>query len=63
MNEIALILMERDGLTKSEAWNLVKETRELIDIAISSNKYDIIEDILANSLRLEMDYILDILYL
>lgn len=61
INEIVTILMKRDGITKEEALNLIKETRELIYIAIANNSYDSIEDILASELGLEIDYIFTLL--
>ena len=56
-NEVVRILMERDGLTRAEAEERLDEVREMISDA------DVweVEDIIADELGLEMDYIFDIL--
>lgn len=56
-NTIIPILMERDGLSKEEATERVEEVSEMI---ADADPWDI-EDILADELGLEMDYIFDIL--
>lgn len=57
MNIVTKILMERDGLTRAAAEELINETREEI---LASDPWEI-EDILMNNLGLEPDYIFDIL--
>lgn len=57
MNIVTKILMERDGLTRAAAEELINETREEI---LASDPWEI-EDILMNNLDLEPDYIFDIL--
>ena len=56
-NEVVRILMERDGLSREEAQERLEEVREMISDA------DVweVEDILADELGLEMDYIFDII--
>ena len=49
--------MERDGLSKKEAEERLEEVRELI---ADADPWDA-EDILADELGLELDYIFDIL--
>jgi hypothetical protein len=58
-NRVVKILMERDGLTEEEACKRIEEVRALFDEA----NYNSItcENILANELGLELDYLLDIL--
>lgn len=56
-NEVVRILMERDGLTKEEAKERIEEVREMISEADPWEA----EDILADELGLEMDYIFDII--
>lgn len=56
MNEVIMILMERDNITKDEAIALIDEAREMM-IADPWNA----EDIMLEMLDLEMDYIMDIL--
>lgn len=58
-NTVIEILMRRDGLTKREAIQLVKETREMI-YNCNGNTGDA-EDIMMEQLGLELDYIYDIL--
>ena len=58
MNKVVKILMERDGITKKEAEELVEETRE----ALSSCDPWEAEEITADYLGLELDYLLDIIY-
>jgi hypothetical protein len=57
MGQIEKILMERDNMSLSDAKDLVDETRELI------LQSDILEadDIMADMLCLEPDYIIDLI--
>lgn len=57
-NEVVRILMKRDDLTREEAEERVDEVREILSDA---DPWEI-EDILADELGLEMDYIFDILF-
>ena len=54
-NETVRILMERDGMTREEAEARLEEVREL---ATEVDPWDF-EDLLADELGLEMDYIFD----
>lgn len=56
MNNIVKILMERDGITRDEAIELINETREMM----IANPREA-ENIMLEMLELEMDYIFDIL--
>ena len=56
MNKIVEILMRRDGMSLSDAKDLVNETRELI---LSSDVMEA-DDIMADQLGLEPDYIMDL---
>lgn len=56
-NEVIRVLMKRDGLTRDEAQERLDEVREMISDADPWEA----EDILADELGLEMDYIFDIL--
>ena len=61
-NEIISILMRRDRLTRAEAINLIEETRDEIACAIEHGAgLDEIEDILADYLMLEPDYLIEFL--
>lgn len=56
-NEVIRVLRERDGLTREEANERLEEVREMV---YDADPYEA-EDILADELGLEMDYIFDIL--
>ena len=60
-SKIIDIIVERDGLTKEEARDLVNETREMIIEAASEGNYTECDQIMADQLGLEPDYIMDIL--
>ena len=57
MNNIVRILMKRDGLTREEANERLEEVREMISEADPWEA----ENILADELGLEMDFIFDII--
>ena len=63
MNKVVEILMRRDGLTESEASTWLSEVKSEIDEALASEEYSLVEDIVASELGLEMDYILDIMFM
>lgn len=57
MENVIEILMERDGISRQEAEELIDETRDLL---LSSDVWEA-DDIMADQLGLEPDYIMDIL--
>ena len=57
MKKIVEILMERDGMTYADAKDLVNETRDLL---LSSDPWDA-DEIMADMLGLEPDYIMDLI--
>lgn len=57
MDSVTEILIRRDGLTESEANDLIEETRELL---LTSDPFEA-DQIMADQLGLEPDYILDII--
>lgn len=57
MGQIEKILMERDNMSLSDAKDLVDETRELI---LASDPWEA-DDIIADMLGLEPDYIMDLI--
>jgi len=61
INKVVQILMDRDGLSRTEAENQFKCAKELISDAISSGDAEYVEDIMYSELGLEMDYIMDVL--
>jgi hypothetical protein len=58
MNNIIKILMERDGLTYEEAKEAYEDTREEMLQSIEDGYLDA-DEILADNLGLELDYIFD----
>ena len=59
---IISILMRRDDMTREEAINIIEETRDEIACAIEHGaSLDEIEDILADYLMLEPDYLIEFL--
>lgn len=56
-NEIIRVLMERDGMSREEATERLEEVREIM---ADADPWDA-EDILADELGLEMDYIFDVI--
>jgi hypothetical protein len=61
MNRVVKILMERDELSKEDAYDLVKDVRSEMQDAIACGDYDLAEEIIESDLGLEPDYIFDIL--
>lgn len=57
LNRIVYILMNRDGMSKKDAEDLVKETREEI---LAADPWEM-EDIMMDNLGLEPDYIFNLL--
>lgn len=62
MNEIVKILMQRDGLSKAEAVETVKNFMEENSQLIENGDYDALEEALMGDLGLEPDYIEDLIY-
>ena len=61
MERVIQILMKRDGLTREEAKDLVDETRDLLIEAAANGDYFECDQIMADQLGLEPDYIMDII--
>lgn len=55
--EVVEILMKRDGLTKDEAVKEVQDTQIAVEDALVIGDSDAVEDIIADYLGLEPDYI------
>ena len=60
MNKVVKILMERDGLTKEEATDLLYEVQDMMK-ECDYEPFEC-EDIMSSELGLEPDYIMDILF-
>jgi hypothetical protein len=58
MSNTVRVLMNRDGMTREEAEELVNEVREMIS---ESDSMWEAEDIIMDNLGLEMDYIFDLI--
>lgn len=64
MNHIVKILMDRDEITQEEAQAMVDECRQhLEDEAVSAGDIELAEEIIAEELGLEPDYMMDLLFL
>lgn len=61
IDRIIKILMNRDDLSKEEAMEVVKETKEMVESAIRSGDYTAAEDIFQEELGLEIDYMVNLL--
>lgn len=62
MNRIVQMLMDRDELTQQEAQQMFDECRQrLMDEAVPSGDCELAEEILAEDLGLELDYLIDML--
>lgn len=60
MNRVVKILMERDLMDRHMAENRVAEVRKMI-METDLQSYSEVEDIIADELGLEMDYLMDII--
>lgn len=56
-NRVVEILMRRDGMAREEAEERVAEVREMI---VNASAFEV-ENIIADELGLEMDYIFDLI--
>lgn len=62
MEDIVKILMERDGLSRKDARQMVEECRQrLQDEAVPTGDIELAEEILAEELGLELDYMMDLI--
>lgn len=63
VKHIVQILVERDGVSEQEAQRMVDECRQqLLSEAVPSGDADLAEEILAEELGLEPDYLMDLLF-
>lgn len=62
MEVIVKILMERDSVSRKEAQQMIEECRQrLQDEAVSTGDIELAEEILAEELGLELDYMMDLI--
>ena len=62
MNSVVKVLMNRDGMSQLGAENRFEEVKEIGNNEIEcGGDYDVVEDIIAGELGLEMDYLFDFL--
>lgn len=59
-NQIKKTLMERDGLTATEAKEEMNYVREMMEDAIANGDYFEAEEIFEEEFGLELDYIFDL---
>lgn len=63
VKRIVQILMKRDGISRQEAQQMIDECRQrLLSEAVPSGDSDLAEEILAEELGLEPDYLMDLLF-
>jgi len=62
MNNVVKILMERDGISYQDAYDMVKETKDML-LELDMDDLFEYDDIIADNLELEPDYLEDILSL
>lgn len=60
-NKVVQILMERDGMSESDARELINEVQEMMFEAIDAGSYVEAEEIFQDELGLEPDYIFNII--
>ncbi len=58
---IKAILVERDGISEDAAQDIIDETQRMVDQAIAEGYVWDVEQIIADQLGLEPDYIFDFL--
>lgn len=61
MNRVVQILMNRDGMTETEAREAVQDCVDMMEEAIQEGNYLEAEDIFMDELGLEPDYIFDVI--
>lgn len=61
MNRVVQILMNRDGMTETEAREAVQDCVDMMEEAIQEGHYLEAEDIFMDELGLEPDYIFDVI--
>lgn len=61
IKKIEKLIANRDGISRNEARAIIDECREEIELAISMGHFDKVEEILADYLGLEPDYLQDII--
>lgn len=61
MNRVVRILMNRDGMTETEAREAVQDCVDMMEEAIQEGHYLEAEDIFMDELGLEPDYIFDVI--
>ena len=57
---VAKIISKRDGITMTEALEMVNDTLDEMEEALADGRMYEVEEILADNLGLEPDYILDL---
>ena len=58
IDELISLIMRRDGISRNEAENIIKDCQYEIDDAIfHDGSLDLVEDIIADYLGLEPDYL------
>lgn len=62
MKDTVRVLMQRDGMSREEAEEMVNNAKRELNAMIEEGEYDEVEDMLLCDFGLEMDYIFDFIY-
>ena len=62
MKDTVRVLMQRDGMSREEAEEMVNNAKRELNAMIEEEEYDEVEDMLLCDFGLEMDYIFDFIY-
>ncbi len=57
-NELALLLMRRDNLTREDANAMISDFQESVDDALDRDDYHDLDDLIQDDLGLEPDYLM-----
>ena len=61
MSEIKRVLMERDGMTSSEANSLIQEAREALEEYMENGDHESAEQVCSEFFGLEPDYLFELM--
>ena len=56
-DELARMIARRDGISINEAYEAIEETQEMLQEAFAAGSITMAEDILADELGIELDYL------
>lgn len=56
-DELAAMIARRDGISINEAYEAIEETQDMLQEAFAAGSITMAEDILADELGIELDYL------